>query len=289
MATILDTLKKGSEYLQRHGVDEARLNMELLLAHVLKVDRMRLYLDFDKQLSESHLDSLRELTKRRSRGEPVQHLLGTVEFCDLDFLTDARALIPRPETEELAHLLISSTWPEHMRVLDMGCGSGVIGISLAHHLASRGVAVETILCDFSKDALALARENVVRLLSPDARIHLIQSDLFEALEGQSFDLIAANLPYIPSASETALSREVRQDPALALYGGVSGTEVMERFLSSVMPHLRPGGTVAMEFGIDQGEKLAALASDAGLDKVALRKDLSGIERFLFATKSPECC
>ena len=102
MATILDTLKKGSEYLQRHGVDEARLNMELLLAHVLKVDRMRLYLDFDKQLSESHLDSLRELTKRRSRGEPVQHLLGTVEFCDLDFLTDARALIPRPETEELA-------------------------------------------------------------------------------------------------------------------------------------------------------------------------------------------
>src|SRR5690606_22026267 len=119
MATILDTLKKGSEYLQRHGIDEARLNMERLLGHVLKIDRMRLYLDFDRPLPEAALAALRDLTVRRGKGEPLQHLLGTVEFCDLEFLTDARALVPRPETEELAFLLRSRPWPENASILDL--------------------------------------------------------------------------------------------------------------------------------------------------------------------------
>ena len=135
MATLLDTLKKGAEYLQRHEVDEARLNMELLIAHVLKVGRMQLYLDFDRPLTEPQITSLRELTVRRGKGEPLQHLLGTVEFCDLEFLTDSRALVPRPETEELTHYLLSLTWPDRAAILDLGCGSGVIGIALAHHLA----------------------------------------------------------------------------------------------------------------------------------------------------------
>lgn len=289
MATILDTLKKGSEYLQRHGVDEARLNMELLLGHVLKVDRMKLYLDFDRPLSENHLDSLRDLTKRRSRGEPLQHLLGTVGFCDLEFVTDPRALIPRPETEELTHLLLAPGRPTFASILDMGCGSGVIGISLAKHLGSRGIEPETTLADLSEEALSLAKENAVRLLPPEARIRFLASDLFSALEGESFDLIVANLPYVPRDSDTALSREVLRDPPLALYGGDSGTEIMARFLNEVAPHLRPGGTLAMEFGIGQGEELAKLASAAGLEEVVLRKDLGGIERFLFAVKTPGSC
>jgi release factor glutamine methyltransferase len=287
MATILDTLKKGAEYLQRHGVDEARLNMELLLAQVLKIDRMRLYLDFDRPLSEAHLAALRDLTMRRGKGEPLQHLLGTVEFCDLEFRTDARALVPRPETEELTRLLFGRPWRIGAAILDLGCGSGVIGLSLAHHLAGKSVSVT--LSDLSPEALALARENATRLLPPDAPVRFLESDLFSALGDARFDLIAANLPYIPNSAETLLSREVRRDPALALYGGETGTETMERFLASVGNHLHPGGLVAMEFGIDQAEALRRSAAEHGLESIELRKDLDGIERFLFAVKSGQAC
>jgi release factor glutamine methyltransferase len=285
MATLLDTLKKGAEYLQRHEVDEARLNMELLIAHVLKVGRMQLYLDFDRPLTEPQIATLRDLTVRRGKGEPLQHLLGTVEFCDLEFLTDSRALVPRPETEELTHHLLSLTWPDGAAILDMGCGSGVIGISLAHHLAARGGARVT-LADLSPEALSLARENTARLLPGSPSVTFLESDLFAGLGEARFDLIVANLPYIPRSSETALSREVLRDPPLALYGGETGLEVMERFLAAAPDHLRPGGKIAMEFGIDQGPELARLAEDHGLSGVTLRNDLSGIERFLFATQTP---
>lgn len=283
MATILDTLKKGAEYLQRHEVDEARLNMELLIAHVLKVGRMQLYLDFDRPLTEPQIATLRELTVRRGKGEPLQHLLGTVEFCDLEFLTDSRALVPRPETEELTGHLLAQVWPEGVAILDMGCGSGIIGLSLAHHLADRGARVT--LADVSGDALALARENAERLLPGAASLTFVESDLFSGLAADRFDLVVANLPYIPRSAETALSREVLRDPPLALYGGETGTEVMIRFLAEVSDHLKPGGKIAMEFGIEQGPELAGLAEARGFSEVTLRKDLGGIERFLFATKS----
>jgi release factor glutamine methyltransferase len=285
MATLLDTLKKGAEYLQRHEVDEARLNMELLIAHVLKVGRMQLYLDFDRPLTEPQIISLRELTVRRGKGEPLQHLLGTVEFCDLEFLTDSRALVPRPETEELTHHLLSLTWPDGARILDLGCGSGVIGISLALHLAARGGSRVT-LADLSPEALSLTRENAARLLPGSSSVTFLESDLFAELGDARYDLIVANLPYIPQSSATALSREVLRDPPLALYGGETGLEVMEGFLATAPDHLLPGGRIAMEFGIDQGPELARLAEDHGLSDVTLRRDLSGIERFLFATKTP---
>ncbi len=283
MATILDTLKKGAEYLQRHGVDEARLNMEHLLAHVLKTDRMGIYVAFDRPLAEAQLAPLRELTRRRAQGTPLQHLLGTIEFCDLAFKTDARALVPRPETEELASILLARDWPEGLRLLDMGCGSGVLGLTLARRLA--GKQPQTTLADLSPEALALARENAAALLPGDTSVKFSQGDLFEGLAEESYDLVVANLPYIPSGEETLLSREVRRDPALSLYGGPGGTEILERFLSELPGHLRPGGFVAMEFGIGQAQTLRQAAAAAGLDEVEIRRDLSGTERFLFAVKA----
>ena len=281
MATILDTLKKGTEYLQKHEVEEARLNMEWLIAHVLKVGRMQLYIDFDRDIPESALESLRDLTKRRGRGEPLQHLLGTVEFCDLDFKTDGRALIPRPETEDLTRRLLAREWPRDAAILDLGCGSGVIGLSLAHGLMGKGVSVT--LADVSPDALSLAQENAI-VLPEGSEVRFVESDLFSAIEG-TYDLIAANLPYIPDADETELSREVRRDPALALYGGPLGTEIMDRFLRESAAYLNPGGLIAMEFGIGQAETLRLLAEDLGYDPVEIQSDIGGIERFLFATKS----
>ncbi len=281
MATILDTLKKGAEYLQRHGVEEARLNMERLLAHVIEVDRMQLYLDFDRPLTEAQLAELRALTLRRGKGEPLQHLLGTVEFCELEFHCDARALVPRPETEELVHLLLAREWPERAEILDLGCGSGVIGLSLAHHLAGREARVT--LADLSSEALELARQNALRLL-PEAPPRFVQGDLFTPFSAEErFDLVVANLPYIPATAAPQLSREVHHDPALALYGGERGTETMERFLSQVGSHLRPGGFVAMEFGIDQAPTLESTAAAHGFHHIEIRKDLDGIERFLLAS------
>ncbi|MBL9154544.1 MAG: peptide chain release factor N(5)-glutamine methyltransferase [Verrucomicrobiales bacterium] len=283
MATVLDTLQKGTAYLQKHGVDEARLNMQLLLAHALKCDRMRLYLDFDRVLDEAQLEKLRELTKRRGRGEPLQHLLGTVEFCGREFLTDARALIPRPETEELVERLsreLRAQPRRDLRLLDMGTGSGVIGLSLAADLDEHGPQVD--LADLSPDALALAGENRARLGLDADRVRLVESDLFSAIDGP-YDLIVANLPYIPESERTALSREVRRDPDLALFGGgESGTDTMERFLADCVAHLKPGGKVAMEFGEGQADRLAEAARAAGLDEVVIVTDLSGCQRFLFA-------
>lgn len=281
MATILDTLKKGTEYLQKHEVEEARLNMEWLIAHVLKVGRMQLYIDFDRDIPDSALENLRDLTKRRGRGEPLQHLLGTVEFCDLDFKTDGRALIPRPETEDLTRRLLAREWPRDAAILDLGCGSGVIGLSLAHGLMGKGVSVT--LADVSPEALSLAKENAI-VLPEGSEVRFVESDLFSAIEG-TYDLIAANLPYIPDADETELSREVRRDPALALYGGPLGTEIMDRFLRESAAYLNPGGLIAMEFGIGQAETLRLLAEDLGYDPVEIQSDMGGIERFLFATKS----
>jgi release factor glutamine methyltransferase len=283
MATVLDTLQKGTAYLEKHGVDEARLNMQLLLAHALKCERMQLYLDFDRVLDETQLEKLRELTKRRGRGEPLQHLLGTVEFCGREFLTDARALIPRPETEELVERLsrdLRAPAREGLRILDLGTGSGVIGLSLAADLAEFSPLVT--LVDVSPEALALAGENLARLGLDAARVRLVESDLFAGVAGRH-DLIVANLPYIPESERTALSREVRRDPDLALFGGgEAGTEIMERCLADCAGHLEPGGRVALEFGEGQGPRLAAAAAAGGLDGVEIVKDLSGCERFLFA-------
>lgn len=280
MATILDTLKKGTEYLQKYEIDEARLSMEHLIAHVLKIDRMQLYLDFDRPLTEEDLSSLRELTKRRSRGEPLQHLLGTVEFHGIEFATDSRALVPRPETEELTDLLLTRPGFEPSSVLDLGCGSGVIGLTLFQKFNPR--PSETVLADISPEALALARENGERVQADDS-VTFLESDLFSSLSN-SFDLIVANLPYIPSSESTELSREVQRDPDLALYGGETGTEIIVRALEGAIEHLNPGGLLALELGIDQATGLATLAEDFGYFPVQIVKDLSGLERFLFATK-----
>jgi release factor glutamine methyltransferase len=281
MATILDTLKKGTEYLEKYEVEDARLNMEHLIAHVLKIDRMQLYLDFDRPIPETALESLRQLTKLRSKGEPLQHILGCVEFCDLEFKSDARALVPRPETEEMVSLLLSHDWPKKLSLLDIGCGSGVIGLSLVHYLGDR--IERAVLSDISSEALALAAENAESLGLTD-RVELVESDLLENITGH-FDLIAANLPYIPSAEETSLSREVQRDPCQALYGGEVGTEIINRFLSDSIEHTDPGSVVAIEYGIGQHEDLRVLAEDLGYFPAEIKADLSGIERFLFAVKS----
>jgi release factor glutamine methyltransferase len=274
MTTVLETLDKGTAYLAKKGIEDARRNMQQLVAHQLGCTRMDLYLRFDQPLEESDLAPLRDLLKRRGDGVPLQHLLGSVTFHRRDFKTDSRALIPRPETEELAEWLLKhAALPANPRVLDMGCGSGVLGLTLAAEVPGSQVT----LADLSPNALALARENATLLEIANATF--IESNLFSALADQTFDLIVANLPYVPETDRASLSKEVSHDPDLALFGGPDGLDVIRRFVPAAKDHLAPGGWLAMEIGIDQSAEVESLLRAATLTDVLTLKDLSGIPRF----------
>jgi len=275
LKTVQEIIAATAGYFQKHGVESARLNAELLLAHVLGKKRIDLYLEFDRPLGERELDPLRDLMKRRAGGEPVQHLLGTVEFHGRSFLCDSRALIPRPETEQLVELLLALP-ARPARVLDVGAGSGVIALTLAAEWPE--AAVDAI--DISPDALALAAENAARLGLAD-RGDFVWSDLLSAVLGE-YPLIIANLPYIPAGELPALSREVRHDPMTALDGGPDGTCVVRAFLDQARAHLLPGGTVALEIGAGQAEMLMEHLRLLGYKDIRSAADYGGINRFLFA-------
>lgn len=280
MKPLLDTLRAGTGYLEKHGVDEARLNMEHLLAHVLGCRRLDLYLRFGEGLHEEDLDKLRTLTKRRAEGEPLQHLLGTVDFLGHELISDHRALIPRPETEYLCDLLIRRYGKNPpARVLDMATGSGCIGLTLASSWPDSQVT----LADISEDALDLARLNASRLNL--GRVQIFRSDLFEKISGP-FDLIVTNLPYIPRGEIAELSREVKRDPVLALDGGPDGLDIVRRFLDEAPARLTEGGAVALEVGHDQGHITAAYATGLGYGAAEVLADLATVERFVVAVKPP---
>ncbi len=275
MKNVQEIITATAGYLQKHSVESPRLNAEHLLAHVLGKKRIDLYLEFDRPLGERELDPLRDLMKRRAAGEPLQHLLGTVEFHGRAFLCDPRALIPRPETEHLVELLLALAF-KPAPILDAGTGSGVIALTLAAEWPA--AAVDAI--DISTDALALAAENAAQLGLAD-RVRFIHSDLFSALSGQ-YGLIVANLPYIPAGEIPALSREVRRDPLSALDGGPDGAGIIRTFLDQARAHLLPGGGVVLEIGAGQAEMLMEHLRLLGYNHIRARTDYSGINRFLFA-------
>ncbi len=281
MKPVLEVITSGSAYLAKRGVDEARLNMEHLLAHVLCCRRMELYMRFDEVVPEADLERLRPLLKRRGEGEPLQHLLGTVEFCGHEIVSDSRALIPRPETEALVeHLTQRFGKRLPATVLDLCTGSGCIGLALAKAWPTARIT----LTDISEDALELARLNTERLHLTDC-VRLLRSDLFERITG-SYDLIVANPPYIPSGEIARLSREVRRDPVLALDGGPTGTEFPMRLVTESLPHLTTHTVIALELGHDQAPALTAHLEKLGFGTVTTHKDLAQVPRFIIATDCP---
>jgi len=276
--TVLEVLQSTTGYFQKRNIDSPRLNAEHLLAHVLSRKRMELYLDFDRQVRESELAPLRELLKRRGSGEPLQHLLGTVEFCGRSFRCDKRALVPRPETEQLVELLISHLKSEiaSSRIIDVGTGSGVIALTLAAEFPT----AEIVGADISDDALMLARENAERLKLAD-RVLFLRSNLLESIQ-PDFDLIVANLPYVSADDRENLSREVLHDPEVALFAGSRGDELLRQLIQDAPSWLRPGGMLAIEIGIGQSDTLVAALAEKNYRDILTEKDYSGVIRFLFA-------
>jgi release factor glutamine methyltransferase len=270
-------LQATTGYFKKHKIQNPRLNAEHLMAHALGRNRIELYLDFERDLTETDLEPLRALVKRRSEGEPLQHLLGTVEFCGLTFLCDKRALVPRPETEQLVELLVTDYMQNpKSRIVDVGTGSGVIALSLA----SKFPEAKLFAVDVSDEALALAQENAARL-NLSGRLLFLKSNLLEKVEG-TFDVIVANLPYVSTQDRSTLSREVLHDPEIALFAGTQGDELVRDLIEQACSRLAPGGVLALEIGLGQSDALFVALAEKNYRDICSKRDYNGVTRFLFA-------
>jgi len=261
--TTLAVLDWTTQKFSDAGFASARLEAQILLAHVLGCSRVQLYTGFDKPLGEDELASYRALIKRRLGAEPVAYLVGEQEFWGLPFWIDASVLVPRPDTETLVEV---ATTLGGMRVLDLCTGSGVIAVALAKELPGAKVTATEI----SAEAAALARRNVER---NGVAVDVRTGDLWEPVGGETFDLIVSNPPYIASHVIATLSREVRREPRIALDGGPDGLALYDRILANLRDHLVPGGWLVVEHGFDQADAVRERFERAGLVDIALTHDL----------------
>jgi release factor glutamine methyltransferase len=276
---LLEILNLTTAYLEKHHITPPRLNAELLIGHLLGLERMQLYLQFDRPISPAERDALRELLRRRAAGEPLQHITGHCHFHGLCLACDKRALIPRPETELLVELALQKMTSVHGHLLDVGTGTGAIALALLH----KKTGWQATATDISPDALALAAQNAAALGLAD-RIRFHEGDLCWPAPPAPFALIAANLPYIPSAQIALLPPEVRHDPLLALDGGADGLQLIRRLLAPALAALQPGGFLFLEIHPPQAPILRGELLAAGYGNITVHRDLAGRERIISAMR-----
>ena len=272
--TIRQALSEAEKALAH--VPDPRVDAELLLAHVLGMDRMSLRLWGTKELHPEQEQRFASLLLSRAQRVPLQYLIGSQGFYGLDILTDFRALIPRPETELLCEMGIAFLQGKPSpAALDLCTGTGAIAIALKHECPAANVHAT----DLSADALSLARENARR---NQAQIAFHQGDLFAPVAGLRFDLILSNPPYIPTMDCRSLQPEVQQEPLMALDGGADGLDFYRRIAMEAPSHLLPGGMLAVEVGDGQAEAVQRLFAEAGLQNASIHQDLSGLPRMVSA-------
>lgn len=287
--TVRRILEWTGAFFTRKKVDSPRLAAELLLAHVLKVPRIKLYTDYERPLSEAELGRMRSLVQRAGEHEPVAYLIGRAHFFALELEVNRDVLIPRPETETLVeHILQLSRNQggfESPRVLDLCTGSGCIAAALAANLKSAIVKATEI----SAPAVEVARRNIERLGLAD-RVQIEQGDLFDPLarmvDVQPFQIIVSNPPYIPTAQIPQLDRNVREyEPLSALDGGLDGLAIHRRILTHAPEHMPAGGRIYLEIAFDQGGIARQIASEhPAFDEARILKDDGGRDRVLFARR-----
>jgi release factor glutamine methyltransferase len=259
--TVLEAIQKSTEFLSKKSVESPRLQTELLLAHLLKMQRMKLYLNFDRVLSAPETEALREWVRRRGLREPLQHITGSTSFCGHEIKVNRDVLTPRPETELLAEMgwqfvleIGNAPAAKELAVLDLCTGSGCIAIAIAAKCPNAKI----VASDISTIALAVARENAEKNQLAD-RIEFLAGDGFAAFQkrpAHGFDLIVSNPPYIPSAEIATLDPEVRDfDPGLALDGGADGLDFYRRLAAGAAAYLGPSGKMMLEFGDGQAEPI----------------------------------
>jgi release factor glutamine methyltransferase len=273
--TVRSLLQWAREWLAKKGVENPRLDAELLLSHALSCDRLRLYIDVDKPLSAEELARFKPLIQRRGAREPVAYILGTKEFYGRSFAVAPGVFIPRPETELLVRMVLERL-PEdaEARVADLCSGSGAVGISVAVERPRARVD----LVELSPEAAAAAGRNASKHAA--GRVRVFAGDLFAALpEHIRYHAIAANPPYVPLLDGRKLASDVvDHEPHLALFGGEDGLAVIRRIAAEVRDWLAPGGLFVTEIDPSQGEAVAGLLRDAGLLQVRVERDLAGLDR-----------
>jgi release factor glutamine methyltransferase len=282
--TVLEAIQKSAEFLAKKNVESPRLQTELLLAHLLKMPRMKLYLNFERVLTTSETDTLRELVKRRGQREPLQHIVGSTSFCGYEIAVNRHALVPRPETELLAEAgwqFLVNRHPSLVTALDFGTGTGCIAIALAAKCPNAKI----VATDISSDALALAKGNAARNNVAE-RIEFLQGDGFAALpENSKFDLIVSNPPYIPSAEVETLQPEVRDfDPRGALDGGTDGLAFYRLIAKGAAVFLKPDGKLMLEFGDGQADAIKNIFENKKWIVEAVKEDYSQRARILVARR-----
>jgi release factor glutamine methyltransferase len=280
MERVLEVSRKAAVVFEERGFEQARLESELLLAGVLGLKRLDLYLQHDRPLTPDELERYRSAVRRRLKHEPVQYILGVAAFRHLELRVDRRVLIPRPETELLVGAVLDWSKSRVGRgvVLDIGTGSGAIALSLA----GEGGYERIVATDVSCDALDVARANASRLGFGD-RIEFREGSLFDVVgDGECFDVIVSNPPYVAESERAALSADVvEHEPATALFAGGDGLDVIERIVDGAASRLRAGGLLALEIGIDQSAAvLERIVRTGAYTGAQVRQDLTGRERMV---------
>ncbi len=285
--TILDLIQWTTAYFKSHSIESPRLTVELLLAHVLGIERIDLYARFDQPLTAEELAKFKQLIKRRLKREPVGYILGHKDFWDITVAVDPNVLIPRPETELLVEsaldLIPENTEARKLRILDLGTGSGAVILSLA---AARPGHL-FYASDADPPALAVARQNVLSNQLAD-RVDFFAGSWFAPIHPEiKFDLIVSNPPYIPAAEISGLAPEIcNYEPVLALDGGADGLRAIRHIIETAPAYLRPEGRLLLEFGNGHAEKLQGLIEAVkGIQLFQVIKDYSGYDRVVVAGRN----
>ena len=283
--TILRMILWSAEYLTEKGVEAGRLDAEWLLSTALGVDRLQLYLQYDRPLSPEEREVFKPLLRRRASREPIQYIIGRAAFRQLELKTDPRVLIPRPETEVLVQEVLdwaSAAGKSLGRVWEMGTGTGAVALSLA----VEGACTTIVATDSSPDALSVAADNAERY-DVSGLVEFREGSLFEPLEeGEEFDVIVSDPPYIAEGEKGELQPEVRDwEPPEALFAGEDGLHVIRQLVAGAPEHLLAGGFLALECGLGQAERIATDLNGTGaFAAVRIRPDLTGRPRFVIAER-----
>ena len=288
--TVLELLTWTTDYFKRAGIDSARLDAEVLLAHALETERLRLYIDYEKPVLQEERDAYRVLVQKRAQERiPVSQLLGEREFWSLGFKVTRDVLTPRPETETLVEWALSrattdtqeggqaSEQPGDLRILDLGTGSGAIALALASELPHAALTAT----DLSPAALQVAAKNADELRTGE-RIRFVEGDLFEPVAKEEFDLIVSNPPYVAREDESSLPPELSHEPEIALFAGPDGLDVIRRLVAEAGDHLSSGGWLGIELSPEQADEVEGLLTEAGFTDVERRFDLASRARVVGA-------
>jgi release factor glutamine methyltransferase len=282
MMTVLNALKLATEYFEKKEIQSARINAELLLAHLLNCKRLDLYLRFDQQLAENEVEQYRQLIARRGKYEPVQYIIGTTEFYGLQFEVNPSVLIPRPETEILVETVINNyKYSNKIKILDIGCGSGNIAVALAKNLPD----AEITTIDVSEEALKIAQANAIRNEAGNIKFQLADINSDRLFPNNKFNVLVSNPPYVSGQEFNSLQKEITMyEPRNAVTDDEDGLRFYKRISEFANQNLVDGGSLFYEIGAGQSDSVISIMSGNGFMEIQIVKDYQKIDRVIYGIK-----